>query len=108
MKAKNTAALTHMAKASGTTLDDYLKQLTTTALQFTPADAVKLANGPQLPETMKRVAKFSFDKGLLGEGARSADAIGMAFPNGVVSGNAKNVKLRFDDSFLRLAADGKL
>jgi NitT/TauT family transport system substrate-binding protein len=97
-----------MAKASGTTLDDYLKQLATTALQYTPAEAVKLADGPQLPETMKRVAKFSFDKGLLGEGARSADAIGMAFPNGVVSGNAKNVKLRFDDSFLRLAADGKL
>lgn len=108
MKAKNAAALTHMAKASGTTLDDYQKQLATTALQYTPADAVKLADGPQLPETMKRVAEFSFDKGLLGEGARSADAIGMAFPNGVVSGNAKNVKLRFDDSFLRLAVDGKL
>ncbi|WP_457446791.1 putative urea ABC transporter substrate-binding protein [Roseateles sp. P5_E4] len=108
MKAKNTAALTHMAKASGTTLDDYTKQLATTALQFTPADAVKLASGPQLPETMKRVAKFSFEKGLLGQGARNADAIGVAFPNGVVNGNAKNVKLRFDDSFLRLAADGKL
>ena len=33
---------------------------------------------------MTRVARFSFDHGLLGQGAQSADAVGMAFDNGVV------------------------
>jgi NitT/TauT family transport system substrate-binding protein len=108
MKAKNTQALTQMAKASGASLEDYQKQLTTTALQFEPAEALRLVTGTQLPDTMKRVSKFSFEKKLLGDGARSADAIGVAFPNGVVNGNAKNIKLRFDDTYLRLAADGKL
>jgi NitT/TauT family transport system substrate-binding protein len=108
MKAKDAAALTQMAKASGTTLEGYQAQLATTALFYEPAEALRLATGPQLPDTMKRVANFSFDKGLLGEGARSADAIGVAFPNGAVNGNAKNIKLRFDDTYLRLAVDGKL
>jgi NitT/TauT family transport system substrate-binding protein len=108
MKAGNEAALTHMAKASGTTLVDYKSQLATTALMLTPADALGFVTAPKLADTMKRVAKFSFDKKLLGDSARSADAIGVAFPGGGVNGNTKNTKLRFDDTYLRLAADGKL
>jgi NitT/TauT family transport system substrate-binding protein len=57
---------------------------------------------------MKRVSQFSFDKKLLGEGARSADAVGVAFPGGAVNGNARNTRLRFDASYLQLAVDGKL
>lgn len=108
MKAKDKDALTHMAKASGTDLAGYEAQLKTTAMMFTPADMLAFVTSPKLPETMKRVSQFSFDKKLLGDGAKSADAIGVAFPGGKVNGNAKNVKLRFDDTYLRLAADGKL
>lgn len=108
MKAGNPAALAQMAQAAGTTPANYQAQLKTTAMQYTPAEALAFATSPQLPETMRRVAQFSFDKGLLGEGARSADAIGVAFPGGKVNGNAKNVKLRFDATYLQLAADGKL
>ncbi|MNH46729.1 hypothetical protein D3C79_1096380 [compost metagenome] len=57
---------------------------------------------------MQRVASFSFDKGLLGEGAESADFIGMHFPGDVTQGDASNVKLRFDDSFVKMAAAGTL
>ena len=57
---------------------------------------------------MQRVASFSFDKGLLGEGAQSADFIGMTFPGKVSWGDANNVKLRFDDSFVKMAAAGTL
>ncbi|STU72120.1 Urea carboxylase-related ABC transporter [Klebsiella variicola] len=57
---------------------------------------------------MQRVAQFSFDKGLLGEGAQSADFIGMTFPGNVTLGDAANRKLRFDDSYLKLAAAGQL
>jgi NitT/TauT family transport system substrate-binding protein len=108
MKAHDSAALTQMATASGTTLANYQAQLGTTAMQYTPAEALAFATSPKLPETMQRVAQFSFDKGLLGEGARSADAIGIAFPGGKVDGNARNTKLRFDSSYLQLAVDGKL
>lgn len=108
MKAQDTKVLEMMAKAAGTTLADYQTQLKTTALFHTPAEALAFATGPKLPATMKHVAQFSFDKGLLGEGARSADAVGVAFPGGAVNGNVKNTKLRFDATYLRLAVDGKL
>ncbi len=61
-----------------------------------------------LAKTMQRVASFSFEKGLLGDGAQSADFIGMAFPGNVTQGDANNVKLRFDDSFVKMAAAGTL
>ncbi len=108
MKAQDSQALMRMAQAAGTTPDGYRTQLKTTALFHTATEALAFATSPKLPETMKRVAQFSFEKGLLGEGARSADAVGISFPDGVVNGNAKNIKLRFDASYLRLAADGKL
>ncbi len=57
---------------------------------------------------MDLVRKFSFDHGLLGEGARTVDAVGIAFPGGKTLGDAKHVKMRFDASFTRLAVDGKL
>ncbi len=57
---------------------------------------------------MTRVRDFSFSKGLFGQGAKSADAIGMAFPGGKTLGDTGNVKLRFDETFMQMAADGKL
>lgn len=108
MKAQDTKALSSMAKAAGTTLTNYQAQLKTTALLYSPSEAWDFVGSPKLVDTMKHVAQFSFDKGLLGEGARSADAVGMAFPGGATLGNTKNTKLRFDATYLRLAIDGKL
>lgn len=108
MKAKDKDALTHMAKASGTDLAGYEAQLKTTAMMYTPADMLAFVTSPKLPETMKRVSQFSFDKKLLGDGAKSADAIGVGFPGGKLNGNPKNLKLRFDASYLQMAVDGKL
>ncbi|WP_326537845.1 putative urea ABC transporter substrate-binding protein [Pseudorhodoferax sp.] len=108
MQAKDQGALSQMAKASGTTLANYQAQLATTAMLYTPAEALAFVTSPKLPGTMKKVAQFSFDKGLLGQGARSADAIGVGFPGSAVNGNARNTKLRFDASYLQLAVDGKL
>jgi NitT/TauT family transport system substrate-binding protein len=56
---------------------------------------------------MTKVSQFSFKHGLLGEGARSAESVGMAFAN-AQTGNAKNVKLRFDPTFMKMAADGQI
>jgi NitT/TauT family transport system substrate-binding protein len=106
--AASTGALTSMAKASGTDLAGFKGQLSTTALFYTPQAALDFATNPDLPKIMTHVAQFSFDHGLLGQGAPSADAVGMAFDKGVVIGNKSNVKLRFDPTYVRMAAAGKL
>lgn len=108
MEAGDPAMLEAMAKASGTDLAGYKAQLATTKMFYKPADAVAFTNSAQLPKTMDLVRGFSFEHGLLGEGAKSKDAVGMAFAGGKTLGNTKNVKLRFDASFMQLAAEGKL
>ncbi|PAU66517.1 MULTISPECIES: putative urea ABC transporter substrate-binding protein [Pseudomonas] len=102
------AAREHMAKASGTDLPGYEAQLAATKMFYSAKDALAFYNSPKLPETMDKVAGFSFDHGILGEGAKSADAIGMAFANDLVTGDKGNVKLRFDPTYTRMAADGTL
>jgi NitT/TauT family transport system substrate-binding protein len=104
----STAALNSMAKASGTDLAGFKSQLSTTELFYTPKAALAFVNSANLPTTMTRVAKFSFEHGLLGQGAADANAVGMEFSSGVVVGNKNNIKLRFDPSYVRMAADGKL
>jgi len=106
--AKATAALESMAKASGTDLAGFKGQLATTYLYSTPAAAVAAAKAPDLVKKMDLVRKFSFDHGLLGEGAKTVDAVGIEFPGGVTLGNKANLKLRFDPAYMQLAADGKL
>lgn len=106
--AKGKAAREHMAKASGTDLAGYDAQLAATKMFYSAKDAVVFANSPKLPATMTKVAEFSFSHGLLGEGAQSAEAIGMAFAKGITTGDKGNIKLRFDPAFMQMAADGKL
>ncbi|MBT8768494.1 putative urea ABC transporter substrate-binding protein [Metapseudomonas boanensis] len=106
--AQSQAALEHMAKASGTDLAGYQAQLAATKLFYTPADALAFVTSPKLPATMDKVASFSFSHGLLGEGAKDANAVGMSFAKGVVTGDKGNVKLRFDPTYTQMAAEGKL
>ncbi|PKH24076.1 putative urea ABC transporter substrate-binding protein [Pseudomonas fluorescens] len=111
MNAKSAAsaqALEHMAKTSGTDLTGYQAQLDTTKLFATPQDALAFVTSAQLPATMHKVAEFSFTHGLLGEGARDSGAVGMSFANGTTSGNTANLKLRFDPTYVQMAADGTL
>lgn len=102
------AARAEMGKASGTDLKGYESQLATTRMFYSPADAVKFTLSPKLVATMDHVRKFSFDHGLLGEGAQSVDAVGMAFPGGKTLGDKSNIKLRFTPMYMKMAADGKL
>ncbi len=102
------AARTVMAKASGTDLPDFESQLATTKMYVTPADAYAFINSDTVIKNMDLVRKFSFEHGLLGDGAKTADAVGIEFPNGKLLGNAKNIKMRFDNSYTKLALDGKL
>uniref|UniRef100_UPI004048E961 putative urea ABC transporter substrate-binding protein n=1 Tax=Shewanella sp. TaxID=50422 RepID=UPI004048E961 len=101
------AALTQMAIASGTDLAGYEAQLATTKMLYTPQDAVEFTQSAQLPKTMEYIAKFSFDHGLLGDGATDSAFIGIETPAGIV-GDKNNIQLRFDPTYMQLAADGKL
>jgi NitT/TauT family transport system substrate-binding protein len=74
---------------------------------YQAAEAVAFTNSAQLKTTMQYVAEFSFEHGLLGEGASDATFIGVETPSGIY-GNSKNVQLRFDPTFMQMAADGKL
>jgi NitT/TauT family transport system substrate-binding protein len=104
---KGKAAREEMAKLSGTDLAGYEAQLKTTRMFYTPKDMLSFVTGPALSKTMDLVRTFSFDHGLLGEGVKSKDAVGIAMPAGEL-GSKKNTKLRFDSAFAKMAADNKL
>jgi NitT/TauT family transport system substrate-binding protein len=111
MQAKDeaaSAALASMAKASGTDLAGFNEQLATTNMYWKASDAVAAVSNPDLLAKMDLVRSFSFEKGLLGAGAKTVDAVGIEFPGGKTLGNAQAVTMRFDASYMQLAADGKL
>jgi len=97
----------HMGEASGTDQAGYEAQLATTQMFYSASDAIAFVKSPELMTTMEYVANFSFDQGLLGEGAADAGFIGIQTPSGVF-GNSRNIKLRFNPSYMEMAADGSL
>jgi NitT/TauT family transport system substrate-binding protein len=105
---KSKEALAVMAKSAGGTLAEFKSQLKSTKMFYAPADAAAFAKSDQVKKTMEYVRSFSFDHGLYGDGAPSKDLVGIAFPDGSVMGDKNNVKLRFDKTFMQMAADGKL
>lgn len=105
---KEPAAKESMAKASGTDVAGFDEQLATTKLFTTPADAVAFTSSEDLKKTTASVSAFLFDKALLGKDAKSAEFIGVEFPDKSVFGDKGNIKFRYDASFMKAAADGKL
>ena len=102
------AARAAMAKLAGTTPEAFEGQLATTYRYADPTAAVAAMASDNLITTMTRVRDFSFAQGLFGQGARSADAVGISFPAGKTLGDTANIMLRFDPTFMQLAADGAL
>jgi NitT/TauT family transport system substrate-binding protein len=105
--ADSKSVLTEMGVASGTDLAGFEAQLATTEMLYTPEAALAFTNSAQLPTTMKYIAEFSFEHGLLGEGAADSSFIGIETPAGIV-GDKNNIQLRFDPSYMKLAVEGKL
>jgi NitT/TauT family transport system substrate-binding protein len=102
------AAQASMAKASGTNAAGFASQLATTHLFSTPTDAYQFVTGDSVIKNMDQVRKFSFDHGILGQGASSADVVGILFPGGKMLGDSHNVKMRFDPTYMKMAMDGTL
>ena len=104
---KGKAAREAMAKLSGTDLAGFEAQLKTTFMYYTPAEAAAFMNSPDMPKIMDLVRTFCFEHNLLGEKVKSKDAVGIQMPKATL-GSSKNIKLRFDPSYMAMAADGKL
>lgn len=101
-------AIEYMAKFSGATVPEFKAQLATTSMFYGAAEAAAFASGADAKKTMDQIRTFTFAKGLFGKGAKSKDFVGISFPDGTVLGDKNNVKLRFDASFMKMAAEGKL
>ena len=56
---------------------------------------------------MEYVRTFSFDHDLFGD-ADNKDVVGISFPDGTVLGSKSNIRLRFDATYMKMAADGEL
>ncbi|MDO1582903.1 putative urea ABC transporter substrate-binding protein [Rhizobium oryzicola] len=106
--AEGKAAREAMGTASGTDLKGFEAQMAATKLFDKPADAVTFTTSPGLPKTMDLVRNFLFSKGLLGNGAPSADVIGIELPDGKVLGDKANIKFRYTSSYMDAAAKGAL
>ncbi len=57
---------------------------------------------------MELVRQFTFEHGLLGSRTASVDDVAIAYPDGIDSGKKDRVRLRFDLTFMQMAAEGKL
>lgn len=101
-------AIKYMANLAGGTKSEFQAQLKTTEMYYSPEDSVKFINGQEMTKTMEYVRQFSFDKGLFGNGASSPDFIGIEMANGDVLGNKSNIKMRFTNRYMDMAAKGAL
>ncbi|MCK4763847.1 MAG: putative urea ABC transporter substrate-binding protein [Candidatus Aminicenantes bacterium] len=101
-------ALTVMAKAAGCSLTEYKNQLRTTALYCSPQDAVAFTESDEIKKKMDFVRQFCFKHGLLGENAKSVDVVGIKYPDGTIQGDAGSITFRFDTTYMKMAAEGKL
>ena len=70
---------------------------------YTPANSYKFATNSKLASTMELVRGFSTKIGV-----KNTDDIGVLLPDGSTQGNSKNIKLRFDTHYVKLAMDGLL
>jgi NitT/TauT family transport system substrate-binding protein len=100
-------AIQSMATFAGGTEAEFREQLRTTRMFYEPKEAATFSSGDDLKKTMEYVRSFCFSHGLFGN-APSVDAVGIQFPDGSVIGDKAAVKLRFTDTFMKAAAEGKL
>jgi NitT/TauT family transport system substrate-binding protein len=106
--AKGATARKEMAALAGTTADSFDAQLKTTFFYESAEKALTYMMTPDLMAVTDRVRQFSFSNGLFGPTARSVDDIGISFPDGKSLGDKNNIKLRFDPSYMKMAAEAKL
>jgi len=111
MSAQGPAAdkvLAGIAEGSQDTLDSYKEQLSTTRMFYTPQSAADFGASADLKKKMDLVRRFCFEHNLLGTNTKSVDDVAIKYPDGSVQGKAERVRLRFDLTYMQMAAQGKL
>ncbi|MFG0381162.1 putative urea ABC transporter substrate-binding protein [Pseudomonas sp. zbq_18] len=101
------AARARMASAAQTTAEDFDNQLRTIRSFYSARAAVTFYQNGKLADTMERVARFADSQKLLGT-EHGMRALGIAFGDDQVLGNASRIMLRFNPTYMRLAADKQL
>ncbi len=101
-------AMAGIAAAAGDTIPSFKEQLSTTHLFYTPQSAAEFAQAAELKTKMDLVRQFCFRHGLLGENTASPDDVAVLYPDKTVQGKKDRVRLRFDASYMQMAAQGKL
>ena len=100
--------LAAIAEGSQDTLASYKEQLSTTKMFYTPQAAVEFGSSADLKQKMSLVRQFVFDHGLMGINTKSVDEVGIKYPDGSVHGKPDRIRLIFDQSYMHMAAQGKL
>jgi NitT/TauT family transport system substrate-binding protein len=106
--AETDKVLRAIGSGSEDTLESYKDQLSTTKMFYTPASALAFGASAELKQKMALVRQFCFDHGLLGANTKALDDVAIAYPDGTVQGKADRVRLRYDISYMKMAAEGKL
>ena len=101
-------AIAEMAKSAGGTLAEFQAQLKTTRMFYDPKEAADFTKSSDIKTVMDMIRTFCFDHGLYGSNLTSKDAIGIEFADKSVLGNKNNIKLRFDPTYMQLAAEDRL
>ncbi len=101
-------AMAGIAAAQETAFPSFKEQLATTHLFYTPQSAVDFTQAAELKTKMDLVRQFCFRHGLLGENTASADDVAVLYPDKTIQGKKDRVRLRFDASYMQMAAQGKL
>lgn len=107
LRSENPASRKFMAEASGTNLANFEAQVKMTHFYHDPGEAAALLRAPEMELNMDRVRTFCFEQKLMGANAKSKDYIGISLGKTIL-GDPANIKLRLDDSYMQLVADGKL
>ena len=97
-----------IAEGSQDTLESYKEQLSTTHLFAAPQSALDFTTAPDFQQKMNLVRQFCFTHGLLGQKTGSVDDVAISYPGGAFQGKPDRVRLRFDPTYMQMAAQGKL
>src|SRR5262245_51497091 len=100
--------LAGIAEASKDSLASYKEQLATTHMFYTPQSAAQMAASPEIRKTMDLVRQFCFSHGMLGDKTKSPDDVAIQFVDGSVLGKPDRIRLRFNATYMQMAAQGKL
>ncbi len=101
-------AIAGSAAASDDSVSSYENQLQTTYLFRSAQMAVQFTTSATIKQKMNLVREFCFQHGLLGQSVYSPDDVAILYPDGTVQGRKDRVRLRFDDSYMQMAEQGKL